>query len=82
MNCYTELPRRGNARKIWLALTELGIVELHYNPNLWGKGKQDGWGTWACSIRGREIGMFCGIQNGRVYVEQMAAPYNRRFVDD
>jgi len=77
MNFYTEdnPPKRGKAKKIWEALWDNDFEprELHYNANCWGRGKDLGWGTWACgTILG---GLWCGISQGQVYVQQMSAPY-------
>lgn len=94
MNYYTpeNPPKSGNARKIWRALTSAGftIHELHYNPNLWGRGQDNGWGTWAFradsvpigfSVELIRIGAYAGVFNGRVYVQNLSAPYNAIFVD-
>ena len=45
-------PKSGTAKKIYAALKKRGfkVWDLHYNPNLWGRGAIDGWGTWACSV--------------------------------
>lgn len=84
MNIYTPgyPPKKGNARKIWKALDSAGLMplELHYNPNLWGRSKVDGWGTWACTLNiGGEF--FCGIRNGTVYLESLRAPYIKRAIN-
>ena len=88
MNEYNEAnpPKYGNARKIWRALKDAGwtVYGLRYNPNLWGRGGGDGWGTWACELkRGwRGIDCWCGIDSqGRVYLERTTAPYSFSFVE-
>ncbi len=93
MNTYSDgnRPRGGNALKIWLALKVAGyeIQDLHYNPNLWGRGMLDGWGTWACQLThaapGRytyvdPLGCFCGIQDGKVYLQGMSGQYQVVFL--
>lgn len=79
MTDYTpeEPPTRGTAKKIWRALEEAGLEpsSLHYNANCWGRGTQDGWGTWACGIR---LGDYhCGWDDltHRAYIRELAAPY-------
>jgi hypothetical protein len=82
MNFYsaTNLPKRGTARRIWRAFEAAGfqVAELHYNPNLWGRGGVDGWGTWACEVCSPDRVWFetwCFIQNGTLYLQGNAAPY-------
>jgi hypothetical protein len=83
VNSYTpeNQPKNGNALKIWNALTnaDLKPAELHYNPNCWGRGSQNGYGTWACTIRRFEAPyeFFCGVVAGNVYIGSMVAPYNK-----
>lgn len=84
MNRYTPQnpPRRGNARKIWNAITAAGftIAELHYNPNLWGRAGERGWGTWGVSFPRDQVGYWCGIDSRGVYMEGLTAPYNRTYI--
>ncbi len=82
MKWHREEPKQGKARKIWQALVENNLtpIEIHYNPNCWGKGSNNGWGTWACSFRYRD-GVkwegWCGIlADGTIYIQGMSAPYN------
>jgi hypothetical protein len=95
MNYYTqeEPPKHGSARKIWQALTRAGfsIHELHYNPNLWGQGKELGWGTWAFQADSVpqgfpfefiNIGAYAGIIDKRVYVQSLSAPFAMLFLDE
>lgn len=94
MQQYTQdnPPRRGTARKIWRQFHDMGIVltELHYNPNCWGKGRAQGYGTWACAInRIKSVRLtivsnelFCGLNNGAIYLQTLAAPYNAKLVKD
>ena len=78
MNYYSDLklPTRGTSKKIFDALKSAGysIDDLHYNANLWGHAREDGWGTWVCRIS--EGTFFCGVKNGRTYLQAMQAPYN------
>lgn len=79
MKIHTILPKSGNAKKIWLALSP-EIKELHYNANCWGKAKEQGYGTWACQFS--DGGMYlCGIKNGKVYIQTLTAPYTIQFVE-
>lgn len=72
-------PDQGIAKKIYDALkSQIFIVhDLHYNPNCWGKGKEMGWGTWACDISGHGFKgeCWCGWQDGRAYLQGTSAPY-------
>lgn len=94
MNFYTpeNPPKHGTARKIWRTLTAEGftILDLHYNPNLWGRGESLGWGTWAVQFNGgsdkhpglhvpRE-GCHAGIHNGLVYLREMTGSYSAYFI--
>lgn len=82
MNQYsdTNRPRRGTARKIYAELVRAGyqVCDLHYNPNLWGRAGEDGWGTWACELwNGQKLECWCGITvGGDVYLQGTTAPYN------
>ena len=71
MNFYFKdnPPKRGNAKKIWDALLFNGftIYQLHYNSN--------GWGIWVFQESIVDIGHFCGVNQGHVYVQAMEAPY-------
>lgn len=80
MQSYTSTnpPRRGTARKIWeyLARCDIVVKELHYNPNCWGSRRENGWGTWACTIGGGSSeGYWCGWRLNRVYLQCMAGAY-------
>lgn len=82
MEIYDEQnpPRSGVGKKIFNGLKKAGfeVVDLHYNPNNWGQSKEDGWGTWACRIRGNLITgeYFCGLTNaGEIYIEGTTAPF-------
>jgi len=81
MKSYTKnnVPKKGNAKKIWDVLKK-GIEELHYNPNLYGKGKLQGWGTWACTFDNDFY--WCGIERNIVYLEQQHAPFRRIYFND
>ena len=74
----TNLPKTGNAKKIWDALSP-DIIELHYNPNLWGCDRLSGWGTWACEFDDRHL-FWCGSNKEGVYVQEMSAPFKKRYV--
>jgi len=94
MNTYSDNnpPKSGNAKKIYTAFKEKGwdVADLHYNPNCWGKASENGWGTWACKVYGTGLYagdsvsamFFCGIQNNRVYIQRLNAPYTAWYVDD
>lgn len=81
MNTYTDnnVPKGGNAKKIFDALNRNGftVIDLHYNPNCWGNSTGDGWGTWSCRIRSDksprdwgDIGIHCGLlDDGRAYLQ-------------
>ena len=82
-------PKCGTARKIWQALVDAGVtvLELHYNSNCWGRGKNSGYGTWAGKFShrlfprdARQFGLWCGVDHQGVYVEQMQAPYSRLYI--
>lgn len=84
MNRYTPAnpPKKGNARSIWSAIESVGfqIIELHYNPNLWGRGKVQGYGTWAVTMQHDREGKWAGVDKRGVYLETMEAPYNRVYL--
>jgi hypothetical protein len=89
MKSYDSMPKSGTARKIWRVLEENGftVIELHYNPNCYGRGKNDGWGTWACNVISPEKShissgeLLCGLYGGRiVYIQGMSAPYESAIV--
>ena len=65
-----------NAYKIWTALSP-EIWELHYNANNYGNSKENGWGTWACHYE--DDMYFCGIDSSGVYLQQMNAPFRKRY---
>lgn len=71
-------PKRGNAKKLWddLKTSALGVTELHYN---FGR-----YGTWAfkCNHSILPNGAFCGIKSGRVYVQELTAPYTMFWLDE
>lgn len=78
LNRYTDRPKRkGTARTIWDGFKKAGfqIHELHYNPNCWGAAKNLGWGTWAFSQSVTDDGFFCGVRDGRVYIQGISAPF-------
>lgn len=90
MNSYTEAhrPKSGTGLRIWRALKASGfhVLDLHYNPNCWGKGALDGWGTWACEVRapsGDHLAAWCGWdkQSGCAYLEQTLPPFRRSALD-
>lgn len=86
LNEYTpdNPPKRGKPKKIWDALHRAGfqISGLRYNPNCWGRGKELGWGTWAFDEIGNyQHGYFCGVEDDRVYVQLIVAPYTRYWAD-
>ena len=71
-------PKIGNAKKIWDVLcNNYKVVELHYNPNCWGNGKENGWNTWACTIEDYNPWKWCGIKDGHVYLQSMVGSYQR-----
>ena len=82
---YTEekKPKKHTtAYKIWKVL-EKGICELHYNANCYGKGKNKGWGTWACyyEINGKSKPYFCGLdEDNEVWLQIMHAPFTKRII--
>lgn len=87
MNSYKSRPARGTGRHIWDALVanNLAVLELHYNPNCWGQCPEDGWGTWVCTLAGLGDELsderdswwrFCGVHEGRAYIQQPVAPYS------
>ena len=82
MNTYTQdnPPKRGNAKKIWAAMkyNDVEVTELHYNPNCWGKGKDMGWGTWACVTTEGEF--FAGISQGSAWLQSLHAPFGVRWL--
>ena len=89
-NTYTRKnpPKRETARKIWRAFEEkdnIEIFELWYNPNCWGRSRNIGWGTWAGNF---QIGnhqpedWFCGVYEGRIYIQPITAPFQIYFLDE
>lgn len=86
MNTYSDKnpPKVGTAKKIFTDLKKRGftINDLHYNPNLWGLAKENGWGTWATELvfHGKRFGCFTGYakiqEKELVYLEQAIAPYS------
>lgn len=80
MNSYTKKspPSSGNALKIWNVIGN-DLKELHYNPNLYGKASINGWGTWACTFDNGDM-YWCGIDINGVYLQQMQAPYDRKYI--
>ena len=71
-------PRRGTATKIYTALKAAGFAVdgLRYNPNLWGRAAEDGWGTWACEVRGpMNFAGWCGTDRVGVFLRMSRAPY-------
>ena len=50
-------PKRGNAKILFDAFKQAGlkVSDLHYNPNNWGRQKEDGYGTWACAVGSTEF---------------------------
>lgn len=88
MNDYSDAnpPKRGTGRAIYKAMKAagLGVSDLHYNPNCWGnKVLGLGWGTWACTVIRDDLGVlecFCGVVEGRVYLQQNCGPYNHWFL--
>ena len=74
-------PKQGTAKKIYDAFKASGfrVWDLHYNPNLWGRGKIAGWGTWACHISDKHdsIECWCGwnSEKQRAYILGTTAPY-------
>ena len=88
MNQYTREnpPKRGNGRKIWRALVKAGMtpLELHYNPNNFGRDYEGGYGSWACTLTASpsDFGYLCGIlSDDRVYLESLSAPFKRIVAD-
>ena len=88
MNQYSDdsPPRGGNAKRIFDALQSHGfrVIDLHYNANLWGRGRIDGWGTWACTISdGDVMECWCGwdVEHG-AYLQGQTAPYAVVWVND
>jgi len=79
MNRYTEnnIPKSGKALKIWNTLADL--KELHYNPNLWGRDRYSGWGTWACTFNDGRM-FWCGADVNGVYLQSMEAPYEIKYI--
>jgi hypothetical protein len=76
---YEEEPKRGNAKKIWDTLKQEGLIELHYNPNNFGRNKIDGWGVWSATfIDGSEY--WVCIQDNYVVIINPLAPYNRKYL--
>lgn len=85
MNSYVIRPKRkSTARLLWDALVKAGftIHELHYNSNCWGASQLNGWGTWAFSRTGGDDGFFCGIKDGRIWIQGLSAPYAMLWVDE
>lgn len=83
MNSYsdTNKPKSGTARRLYDALknAEMVVHDLHYNPNLWGKAKENGWGTWAAELttNGTHFHCFLGFigNSNSVYLQMPIAPY-------
>lgn len=82
MNKYTHknLPKSGTAKRIWDVIGE-ELQELHYNANNYGRGKVNGWGTWACTFKDGYMA-WCGADDKGVYIEQMRAPYGKKYVKE
>jgi hypothetical protein len=86
MNTYSDTnpPKHGNGKKIYAALKRagFGVLDLHYNPNLWGRAPEDGWGTWACTLsKSYVFECFCGIKDNSVYIQGHTAPYETLFLE-
>ncbi len=79
MNQYTPTnpPNSGRAKRIWdrLHLCGMKLIDLHYNSNLWGRGQNQGYGTWAAQESGKRHGFWCGEDAGGVYVQNMTGGF-------
>jgi len=76
-------PSSGNALVIYNALKEEGwtVKDLHYNSNCFGNNRNQGYGTWACTIS-ESLGdeeltyeLLCGIKSGTPYLQTTSAPF-------
>ncbi len=87
MNTYSDTnpPKSGTAKKIYASMKKRGmkVRDLHYNPNNWGQNRDRGWGTWACEVvaDGERFEGFCGLNNGRIYLEMNRAPYKHYILE-